>query len=163
MAKKVLIRQTGLRWRSLKDQGVEGLNSHCCYTEYLIKNHGFQEMKLAGGVGNSGAKVHVLHVVGKWIDSEETEYTKVLEYANILSLCGSQKWNTYSLMIYGDDLSIVDCKKCKKRYDSAPVEFKCPNCEQPMNLCEELEDKDIYSCNNEECRYRFIYMFHEEA
>jgi hypothetical protein len=109
---RIKITPTKLRWRTLKEQGVEGLNSCYNYLEYLKKEHGFEHLRLSGGVGKTGTKIHVLDVIGRWLD---TEKGRVLEYAHVESYCGSMKWNTYTLEIYDDDITKVDCKKCLKR------------------------------------------------
>jgi len=38
----------------------------------------------------------------------------------------------------------------------------CPVCEQPLDLCEELQDKVILACNNEACWSQFVYIYREE-
>lgn len=35
----------------------------------------------------------------------------------------------------------------------------CPNCLETLDVCEELEDKTVLSCPNEDCEVETIYVY----
>ena len=94
------IKQAKPTW---KESGVEGAFIH--YEDYMKNEHGYSVMFLKGGVGN-GEKVHRFRVLGK-IEGNN------IHVADIMCLCGSQKFNSRRLYLHDEQDNIeCTCKKC---------------------------------------------------
>jgi len=99
---------TTLTWKWAKSQPDFTSSSCANYCQYLIDNHGFKDMLLAGGIGHTGEKVHALRVIGKYV-SDNT-----IEVADVMSICGSDKWRS-GLYLHGENLDICDCQRCQPK------------------------------------------------
>jgi len=39
--------------------------------------------------------------------------------------------------------------------------MRCPKCNEVLNHCETDYEKSIYSCNNDNCTIRYVYIYWE--
>ena len=108
----VKVRSPEYTWKQLKQMGVEGLNSCYDYHKHMEDNYGYKYYSVIGMIGYSGIKVHVLYILARYDEENNTLYV-----VDASSNCGSQRINNQysSLQVFpSNDIETVDCLKCLK-------------------------------------------------
>jgi hypothetical protein len=92
------------RWKAPERKPNESL---AMMGERLKKESGLKTMRIPGGIGHSGTKVH--NMVVEYVELDDGR----IGIFNIMACCGSAKWGSSIYPHLDTDLEVT-CKKCPK-------------------------------------------------